>query len=272
MYGIITETSIGLLFIAGIFPGLCLAAYLSIYIMIVTKLKPSLAPALETVGWRERFVSLGRVWPILLLSLSVLGSIYGGIATPTEAAAIGAFGSMVIALLYGKLTWKHMEESLLATVRVTSMILFLIFGGVSFAFVLSALGIPHQLAEFIVGLEVNRWVIILLINGIYIIMGCVMDPLGILIITLPMLFPVVTELGFDPIWFGIIVTINSEIGMITPPVGFNLFVLKSVVPPEVSLGDIIQGALPFVGVLVLGMITLMFFPEIALWLPAHLYK
>jgi C4-dicarboxylate transporter DctM subunit len=271
MYGIITETSIGLLFIAGILPGLCLAAFLSIFVIIAAKARPSLAPMVEKAGWRERFVSLSRVWPILLLSVTVMGSIYGGIATPTESAGIGAFGAMLIALVYGKLTWKHLQEALLATVRVTSMILFLIFGGVSFAFVLSALGIPHQLAEFITGLEVNRWVIMLLINGIFIIMGCFLDPLGILIITLPVLFPIVTKLGFDPIWFGIIVTINSEIGMITPPVGFNLFVLKGVVPPEVSLGDIILGALPFVGILMLGLVTLMLFPEIALWLPYRLH-
>lgn len=271
MYGIITETSIGLLFIAGIFPGLCLAAFMSIFIMIVTKARPSLAPRAETAGWRKRFVSLWRVWPTLLLSVTVLGSIYGGIATPTEAAGIGAFGAMVIALAYRKLTWNNLRNSLLATVRVTSMILFLIFGGVCFAFVLSSLGIPHLLAEFIVGLEVNRWVIMLLINALFVIMGCFMDPLGILIITLPVLFPIVTKLGFDPIWFGIIVTINSEIGMITPPVGFNLFVLKGVVPAEVSLGDIIKGAFPFVGILILGLLTLMVFPQIALWLPAQLH-
>ena len=270
MYGIITETSIGLLFIAGIFPGLCLAAFLSIFIMIVTKAKPSLAPKVETADWRKRLVSLWRVWPTLLLSVTVLGSIYGGVATPTEAAGIGAFGAMVIALAYRKLTWNNLRDSLLATVRVTSMILFLIFGGVCFAFVLSSLGIPHRLAEFIVGLEVNRWVIMLLINALFIMMGCVMDPLGILIITLPVLFPIITKLGFDPIWFGIIVTINSEIGMITPPVGFNLFVLKGVVPKEVSLGDIIRGAFPFVGILILGLLTLMLFPQLALWLPAQL--
>jgi len=270
MYGIITETSIGLLFIAGIFPGLCLAAFLSIFIMIVTKAKPSLAPKVETADWRKRLVSLWRVWPTMILSVTVLGSIYGGVATPTEAAGIGAFGAMVIALAYRKLTWNNLRDSLLATVRVTSMILFLIFGGVCFAFVLSSLGIPHRLAEFIVGLEVNRWVIMLLINALFIMMGCVMDPLGILIITLPVLFPIITKLGFDPIWFGIIVTINSEIGMITPPVGFNLFVLKGVVPKEVSLGDIIRGAFPFVGILILGLLTLMLFPQLALWLPAQL--
>ena len=270
MYGIITETSIGLLFIAGILPGLCLAALLSVFIILASKAKPSLAPKVEPADWSKRFSSLWRVWPTLLLSVTVLGTIYGGVATPTEAAGLGAFGAMVIALAYGKLTRSNLKTSLLATVRVTSMILFLIFGGVCFAFVLSSLGIPILLADFIVGLDVNRWVVMILINVLYLIMGCFIDPLGILIITLPVLFPIVTKLGFDPIWFGIIVTINSEIGMITPPVGFNLFVLKGVVPPEVSLGDIIRGSIPFVGVLALGLVLLMVFPEIALWLPIQL--
>jgi C4-dicarboxylate transporter DctM subunit len=271
LYGIITETSIGNLFIAGILPGICLAGLLSIYVVIISWLRPSLAPTVENVRWSKRISALKRIFPILVLSLTVLGSIYIGIATPTESAALGATGAMIIALIYRKLSWQHLRSSLLSTVRVTSMVLFLIFGGVSFAFVLTSLAIPHHFMDMIMPFKSHPWLILIFINVVYIILGCFMDPVGVLVITLPIMFPVVTGLGYDPIWFGIIVTVNTEIGMITPPVGFNLFVLKSVVPPEVNLNDIILGALPFVIILTVGLVLLMLFPQIALWLPARLH-
>jgi C4-dicarboxylate transporter, DctM subunit len=270
LYGIITETSIGALFIAGILPGICLSALLSLYVMVVSSVRPSLAPSVEGVSWSKRLASLKRVGPILALSVIVLGSIYTGVATPTESASLGATAAIVIAAVHRSLSWKNLKEALLATVRVTSMVLFLIFGGVSFAFVLAALGIPIELSEALLKMKANPWLIMVLINLAYLVLGCIMDPLGIMIITLPILFPAVVALGFDPVWFGIIVTINTEIGMITPPVGFNLFVLKSVVPREVSLTDIILGSLPFVLVLIAGLVLILLFPQIALWLPSRL--
>jgi C4-dicarboxylate transporter, DctM subunit len=270
IYGIITETSIGALFMAGILPGILLSALLSVYIMVLCMLRPHMAPGIGQVTWKGRWRSLKRVLPVSVLSIVVLGSIYTGIATPTESAALGATAAIIIAFIQGGLNWRILKEALLSTIRVTTMVMFLIFGGVAFAFVLAAVGIPMWFSEAILSLDVSPWMIIVLINVIYFILGCLMDPLGIMIITLPILFPAVVGLGFDPIWFGVVVTINTEIGMITPPVGFNLFVLKSVVPPEVKLSDIVMGSLPFVVVLCIGLALIMCFPAISTWLPSHL--
>jgi C4-dicarboxylate transporter, DctM subunit len=270
LYGIITETSIGALFVAGILPGILLAGLLSLYVMSIALIRPSWAPRVEGATWRMRFASLRGVLPFLMLFVLVMGSIYAGLATPTESASLGTTGAIIVVMIYRKLSWKHLKDSLLATTRVTSMFIFLIFGGVSFAFLLTALGIPLKLADALLALEVGPWVIMIFINVLYIILGCLMDPLGMLMITLPILFPAIVRLGFDPIWFGVIVTINCEIGMISPPVGFNLFVLKGVVPSGVTLNDIMRGSLPFVSILILGLVLISVFPEIALWLPSHL--
>lgn len=269
IYGIITEVSIGKLFIAGIIPGILLALMLSGAIAGAVTLKPSLAPRIASVSWKQRFQSLSKVWAFLLLAISIVGSIYAGIATPTESAAIGATLSIFIALLYRRLTLKALHGALLRTVGVTAMIMFLVIGGHVMAFLLSTLTIPQYVTEAIMALNASKWSVMIIINVILLVMGCLLDPMAIMVITLPILFPIVTQLGFDPVWFGIVVTINVEIGMITPPVGLNLFILKGSVP-GVTMKDLVGGALPFALLLGLGLLLIMMFPPLATWLPGRM--
>ncbi len=269
IYGIITEVSIGKLFIAGIIPGILLALILSGAIAGAVTLNPSLAPRIASVSWKQRFRSLSKVWAFVLLAISIVGSIYAGIATPTESAAIGASLSIFIALLYRRLSIKALHGALLRTVGVTAMIMFLVIGGHVMAFLLSTLTIPQYVTEAIMTLNASKWLVMIIINAVLLVMGCLLDPMAIMVITLPILFPIVTQLGFDPVWFGIIVTINVEIGMITPPVGLNLFILKGSVP-GVTMRDLVGGALPFALLLGVGLLLIMVFPSLATWLPGRM--
>jgi len=269
IYGIITEVSIGKLFIAGVIPGILLAFLLSGAVACAVKLKPELAPSIEGVTWRERMRSLGRVWAFVLLAVSIIGSIYAGIATPTESAAIGATLSIVIALLYRRLTLKKLHGALLRTVGVTAMIMFLVIGGNVLAFLLSTLTIPQYVTETIMAMHVSRWSTMIIINIILLVMGCLLDPMAIMVISLPIIFPLVKQLGFDPVWFGIIVTVNVEIGMVTPPVGLNLFILKGSIP-GLTMKDIVGGSLPFLLLLLAGLIVIMAFPPLSTWLPGKM--
>lgn len=269
IYGIITEVSIGKLFIAGIIPGFILAFILSASVAVAVKIKPDLAPGVKGVSWSKRFASLRRVWAFIILAISILGTIYAGIATPTESAAIGATLAMVIACFYRRLSIKALHGALLRTVALTAMIMFLVIGGNVLAFLLSTLTIPHYITEVITGLNASKWTIMIIINIILLIMGCLLDPMAIMVISLPIIFPIVTQLGFDPVWFGIVITINVEMGMITPPVGLNLFILKGSVP-GVTMKDIVGGSLPFLLLLMLGLAIIMIFPQLAIWLPGRM--
>ena len=269
IYGIITEVSIGKLFIAGIIPGIMMASIFSLCIVIAVKMRPELAPRVEGVSWKERFSSLKHVWAFVVLAVSILGTIYAGIATPTESAAIGATLSIVIAFLHRRLSIKALSGALLRTVSVTAMIIFLLIGGNVLAFLLSTLTIPQYVTATITTLHVSKWPIMIIINFILLLMGCLLDPMAIMVISLPIIFPIITELGFDPVWFGIVVTINIEMGMITPPVGLNLFILKGAVG-NLSMRDIVAGSLPFLVLLVIGLALIMIFPSLTTWLPGKM--
>ena len=269
IYGIITEVSIGKLFIAGVIPGIILALTLSLAIGIVVKIKPGLAPALQGVSWTKRFSSLKRVWPFLVLSISVIGSIYAGIATPTESAAIGATLAIVIAYCYRRLSIKSFHGALRRAVSISAMAIFMVIGGNILGFFLTSMAIPQFVTEAVTSLNVSRWYIMIIINFILLFMGCLLDPMAIMVISLPIMFPIITDLGFDPVWFGVVTTINVEMGMITPPVGINLFVLKASVP-GISMRDIVGGALPFLLLLIFCMAVIMVFPSLATWLPARM--
>jgi len=270
VYGMITEVSIGKLFIAGIIPGIVLAFILSLAIGIAVKIKPDLAPRIKGVSWRKRLSSLKKIWPFVIVAFSIMGSIYSNIATPTESAAIGAAVVLFIAFFMGRLRLKPLHQALLRTISVTAMIMFMIIGGLMFSFLLSNLTIPHYVTQWVTTFSTSRWSVMILINVILIIMGCLLDPMAILVISLPIFFPIIKALGFDPVWFGIIVTINVEIGMITPPVGLNLFILKGAIP-GVTMKDIVKGSLPFVLILVLGLAVVMVFPWLATWLPGKMF-
>ena len=269
IYGVITEVSIGKLFIAGVIPGIILALILSLAIAIAVKIRPELAPRTTGVSWGQRFSSLKRVWAFVILAISIIGTIYAGIATPTESAAIGATLAIVIALFYRRLTIKAIHGALLRTVAVTAMIMFLVIGGTVLAFLLSSLTIPQYITEAIASWNVSKWAVMIMVNLILLGMGCLLDPMAIMVISLPIIFPIVTQLGFDPVWFGIVVTINVEMGMITPPVGLNLFILKGTVK-GITMQDIVGGSLPFLFLLMLGLAVIMLFPSLATWLPGRM--
>ncbi len=269
IYGIITEVSIGKLFVAGIIPGIMMSAILCLSVALAVKIKPDLAPRVQSVSWRERFSSIKRVWAFVVLALSVMGAIYAGIATPTESAAVGATFAMAIASLYRRLSIKTLSDALLRTVSVTAMIMFLIIGGNLFAFLLSTLTIPQYITDTITALSLSKWTVMITLNIILLIMGCLLDPMAIMVISLPIAFPIITQLGFDPVWFGVVITINVEMGMITPPVGLNLFVLKGVLS-EIPMKDIVTGSIPFVALLALGLALIMIFPFLATWLPGRM--
>jgi C4-dicarboxylate transporter DctM subunit len=267
LYGIITETSIGALFMAGIGPGLMLVTLLSLTVFYLIWRNPELAPPRAAViDTSERWTSLRSVLPVTLLIVAVLGSIYTGIATATEAAAIGALGALLIAFLLGSLKREVMNRILDNTARTTAMFILLVATGLFSAFVLSRLGIPQATAQAITGLDVAPWVVMLAINGMLLILGMFLDPMSILVIVVPILFPAVVQLGYDPVWFGVMVTLQIEIAAISPPVGFNLFVLRTVVA-NARMADIIRGGLIFIAPMLIGIAMLMIFPEIALFLP-----
>ncbi len=267
LYGVITETSIGDLFIAGLLPGILIAGLLSSTVVLLAVSRPQLAPGLSRDWtWSERFVSLRVVFPVLLLSVLVLGSIYFGVATPTEAGAVGAAGALVIAAIYRRLDRDIVGRIFGNTVRTTAMFMLLLVGGLFSAFMLTRLGVPQGMAQALIALELPPWAVVILINLLLIALGMFMDPMSVLVIIVPVFFPAILAMGYDPVWFGILVTINIEIAAISPPVGFNLFVLKSVVPGA-ELSDVIAGSLIFIVPLVAGILLLILFPQIALLLP-----
>ncbi len=270
LYGVITETSIGKLFLAGIVPGLMMAGLLILTVALQVLWKPEIAPKLpEPADRRERWRALGEVGPVIVLAVGVIGSIYGGIATPTEAGAVGAAGAILIATLLGRMRVRLLRTSLDATVRTTAMFLLLLIGGLFSSFVLARLGVPQGMSELLTSLSAQPWMVIVMINLLLLVLGMFLDPMSILVIVAPIFLDAVRDIGYDPVWFGVIVTIQIEIAAITPPVGFNLFVLKNASGTAVQMKDVVSGALVFVAPLLAGIVLLVMFPEIALWLPRY---
>lgn len=274
VYAIMAEVSVGQLFMAGFIPGSLTALIFVAYIGIRAFFQPSLAPAIpieETVSWKVKIAHLrSLVLPFLLIIL-VLGVIYKGICTPTEAAAIGAFGSLICLALKGRLTWDVFKESVLRTFRLSCMILWIVMGAKCFAHVYAASGASDLITELIVNISVNPWFIIIMSQFILLILGMFMDPVGIMVITCPIFLPVILDLGFDLIWYGILLTINLEMGFVTPPFGFNLFYMKGIAEPYgISMKEIYKSIIPFVILEAFALGLVMRFPGLALWLPSKM--
>jgi C4-dicarboxylate transporter DctM subunit len=267
MYGIVAEQSVGQLFIAGIIPGILLTVLFSSYVLLIAWRRPHLAPGIAGVTWRQRFFSLRKLWSAIVLIILVLGSIYGGVATPTEAAGVGAIGALGVALLYRSLNLKKLIEIGRRTVELVGFIMILVVGAMLFSYYLTLTGATQSLSNWMASLAVAPWVIILGINIILLILGCFLDSTAIILITTPLFLPIVTKLGFDPIWYGVILIINIEIAFITPPVGMNLYVISNIAP-EVSLATILRGITPFLLMALLAIALVAIFPQLALWLPS----
>lgn len=265
LYGIITQTSIGALFVAAVIPGMITTLFLVATVLVIVKRNPAYAPRVDVhFTWMERIRSTRSLFPVLLLFGLVMGSIYLGIATPSESAAVGAVAAFFIVILLGRVSRSQLLGALGNTAQTSAMFMLLVISGLFVAFMLSLLGIPQGLAAFMLNLDVSPWVVLIAINLLLILMGMFMDPLSVLVVMVPLLAPAVIALGYDPVWFGVMFTLNIEIGMVTPPVGLNLFVLKSVVP-DAGFGEIIRGSLWFIVPLLLGLALLIAFPELALF-------
>lgn len=272
VYGMLTEQSIGKLLIAGMIPGLILAlAYMAIVISWV-RWNPSMAPASpEAVSWREKFSSLLRVWEPLVIFLLVMGGIYLGFFTPTEAGAIGATVLFLVALIKRGLTWQNLTGALQEAVRISVMVLFLVAGANVFSYFLALSTIPMKVSAWVAGLEVSPYLIHAIIVIIYLFLGCFLDAISMMVLTMPVIFPVVLALGFDPIWFGVIAVLMMEAGLITPPMGLNIFTVAGVAR-DTPVETIFRGVMPFLLSIFAVVILITIFPKIALFLPQMMLR
>lgn len=298
LYGIAAEQSIGQLFAAGIIPGILVTILFIIWIFIAVTMEQrreartpatvaagaggavgggvggEVAPARYVIpeySWSQRFAAMFRTLPFIVLILAILGVLYTGIATPSEAAAVGVvLVLLLIGLVYRGMRGRQFLHVLLETTNQSTMILLITAFSAVIATVLSFLSVPQDLALLVTDMEINRWLIMIVINIFLLVMGFFLPPVSIIVMVTPVLFPLIIGLGFDPIWFGIIMTLNMEMGLITPPVGLNLYVLKGIAP-DVPLKEILVGTLPYVGVLAVGIVVLSIFPDLVTWLPQLLY-
>lgn len=274
IFGYLTGASIGKLFMAGVIPGLLLAALFILYIGIRCAINPEIGPAVpedEMATWGEKFKSLLAVILPIILILVVLGFIYFGICTPTEAAAIGSLGSLIVLLIKKRFTFKVLHESVVGTLELTGMVMWIFFGASLFSHIYSAMGAAEMVSTFFNGIEVNRYVMLVIMQILLMVLGCFMDPGGIILICIPVFQPLIENMGFDLVWFGILFVINMELGYITPPFGFNLFYMRALATPHgVSMQDIYRSVIPFVLLAILLLILIIIWPDIALWLPEHI--
>ncbi len=266
IYGIITETNIGKLFAAGVIPGILTALLMMAGIAVMTARDPSHAPAGERSTWPQRWAALRGIWGVVVLVFIVLGGIYGGVFTATEGAGIGASGAFLFALVRGRLTWAVLYQVLVESARTTAMLFTLLIAATIFANFVNFTTMPGDLKTWITGQGLSPTMIIAAMMLIYIVLGTVMEELTMVLLTIPLFFPIVTALGFDPVWFGVLIVMIVQIGLISPPVGMNLFVLNSLLP-NVGLGAIFRGCWPFVAVMIFVLVLLVAFPQISLWLP-----
>jgi tripartite ATP-independent transporter DctM subunit len=268
VYGIMTEQSIGRLFAAGFLPGLLEAFLYIITISIICRLNPGLGPRGPRTPFKEKVMGLwGGTAETLAIFLLVIGGLFGGWFTPTEAAGVGAFAVLALSVVMRRLNWQGFTESVYTTTGTTAMILIIVLGAVIFNKFIAVTRVPFALADWVVGIDLPPLVVMGMILVVYMIGGCFMDALGLILLTVPIFFPVALSLGFDPIWFGIIITRVSEIGVITPPVGMNVYVMKGVAP-DVPLSTIFRGILPFLGADIVSVALLLFVPQITLFLPS----
>jgi len=271
VYGIATETSIGRLFMAGIIPGLMLTGLFMVWSLYYAKrMGFHFKIGDRGYSWKEKFEILPKIIPFLLIIVLILYALYGGIATPSEAAGVGAFVCIALVVLIYKM-WNLREhwEILKSAMRESVMILMIIGTAALFSYMMSSLYITQSLAEWIATLDVNPWVLLISINVFLIVAGLFLPPVAVIIMTAPTLLPMVEMIGFDPIWFGVMLTLNMEIGLITPPVGLNLYVINSIAP-DVKLPTILWGALPFMICMLIGIALLVMFPGLATWLPDYM--
>ncbi len=271
IYGVLSDTSIGKLFSGGIIPGLLLASFYSLYIGVRAKMNPAVVPAADRkYTFVEKLKALQELMPVIALIMVVLGGIYLGITTPTEAAAIGVLGSLILALAYRNLSWHNFQEALLQAVQTSCMICLIIAGAAFLAQVVGFVGIARGISTYIASLNMPPYLLLLVLGLMYLLLGMILDGISIVVMTLPIVLPIVLAAGFDPLWFGIYLVIMVELSQITPPVGFSLFVIQSISYEPVSY--IIKATLPFMIIMILMVVLLAIFPDLVLFLPNQMIK
>jgi tripartite ATP-independent transporter DctM subunit len=269
VYAVITQQDIGKLFMAGVLPGLLAMSMYVLTIVAIVAVAPKLLPAGEKKPWAERLAAMKDVWPSLVLFIFVIGGLYGGFFTPTEAGGVGAGGAFILGVARRKLDRAGIRTALLQATRTAAAVFTVLIGALLFGYFLTITQTPQKLTEFLTGLGIGRYGVLAMIMVMYLVLGCLMDAMAMIILTVPIIFPVIMQLGFDPIWFGVIIVMTVELGLIHPPVGMNVFVIKSVVP-EVTFTTIFKGVIPFVVTDIIRLVILIAFPMIALWLPSRM--
>ena len=265
-YAIMTEQSIGKLFLAGIVPGLLIALIFCAVIWLQCLKDPRMGPVAPKTTLKAKLVSLIGITDTIILFFIVIGGMFRGFFTPTEAAGVGAGGSLLLALFRRKLTWRTLSQSLKETARTSCMVLIIVAGAVMFGHFLAVTRIPHELASWLAGLPLPPWMIIGMIIGFYLIAGCFVDALALIMLTIPIFYPVISDLGFNPVWFGVIVVVVTQMGVISPPVGINVYVVSGI-ERDIPLQSVFMGSIPFLIALVIAVALLTAFPSISLWLP-----
>jgi C4-dicarboxylate transporter, DctM subunit len=271
IYSLFAQESIGKLFMAGIVPGVILTALFMLGIYIWTRIDPNVGPASSKSTWIERVKALLKAWPVIILAVFVLGGIYLGVFSPTEAAGVGAFGALVIGLALRTLTLQKIYLSLSSTTKATAMIFVILIGAMIFNYFIVMTGIPAWLATFVEGLAISHWIVLMIILVIYLVLGCIMDTMAMTVLTLPIFLPVLTNLGFDAIWFGVIFIVMSSFATITPPVGMNVFVVSGMVR-DVPMYTIFRGIVPFLIAMVVLLLIIIPFPQTVLLIPNLMSK
>lgn len=266
IYGILTEQPIATLFISGVLPGLLLSGLFILTIFVMAKIKPELGPPGPKFSLKEKIYSLKDTWSILCLFFLVIGGLYTGWFTPTEAAGVGAFGAFVITIIKRRLTWTNLTASLAETTRTTAMVFLILIGAHILGYFLTISEIPDQLSILATEGGLGRYAILSVLILAYIVLGCFMEGLAIMVLTIPIVYPMVVEMGFDPIWFGVIITLVMEMSLITPPVGINVFIISGIAK-DVPMYTIFRGIFPFWVAMLVCIILLVLFPQIALFLP-----
>ena len=270
IYAVLTNVSLGQLFIAGIMPGILLVFFLAVPAVALSYMRPNLAPKTYSVPWRERFKSLKDVWSMIIIMLAILGSLYFGIATATETAGIGVFVVLVLGVLAFKMRWKGIKTAIKETATVNGMILFIIVTATFYTYIIGSTNIAAGLQNIVGAAGLSPMTVMIIINVIYLILGCILDPITITLLTIPIFVPLIIKLGFDPIWFGVIFCVNTQIGLITPPMGVDLFAVKTVF--NIPTMEILKGVTPFLLAEVVFLAVLIAFPQISLWLPNMMNK
>lgn len=271
IYGIITETDIGKLFVAGILPGLVAIACLCLAVVYITWRDPAAGPPAERFNWAQRLAAVRGIWGVGLLFALVIGGIYGGVFTATEGAGVGAAGAFFFALFRGALTPRVLLDILVESTRTTAMLFTILIGAMVFTSFINFTSMPGDLRDFLLQFSPHPLMVVVVMMAIYVALGLVMEELSMVLLTIPVFFPVITGLGFDPVWFGILIVTIVEIGMISPPVGMNLFVMNSLLP-LVKLKNIFKGVWPFVMADIVRLCILIAFPAISLWLPGFMNR